>query len=90
MHDDALVIIAVVAHLRVQRVLFDSENSVNIIFKKALDQLHMRFIRLKPINVSLIRFIEAAILPLGIINLPLYLGEAPNQAMQITTFMVID
>lgn len=48
------------------------------------------FLRMKSIDVPLIGLMEAAILPLGIVELPLCLGETPIRAMLITTFMVIN
>lgn len=45
---------------------------------------------LKPFDVLLIGFTKPSILPLEMIDLPLYLREAPTQAIQSTTFMVID
>lgn len=78
-HDDALVITAVIAHLKVHRVLIDKQSSVNIICKTALDQLRMSSMKIQPVDIPLVRFIRVTILPLGMIDLPLCLGEALNR-----------
>lgn len=79
-HNDAIVITAVIAHLRVHRVLVDNRSSINIIFKKALDQLPMGSVKLKSVGIPLIKFIGVSVIPLRMIDLALYLREAPNRA----------
>lgn len=89
LHNDALLITVVIAHLPVHKVLLENGSSVNIIFKKALDQLRISSIKLKLVSIPLIGFTEASMLPLGMSDLPLCVGEAPNKATQMTNFMVI-
>lgn len=89
-HDNALVITAVIAYLRVHRVLINNRSSINIIFKKALDQLWMGYSKIKPVDNLLVDFIEATVLPFGMIDLPFCLKEAPNRPTQMETFIVMD
>lgn len=88
-HDDVLVTMVLIAHLKMHRVLAENESSVNIIFKKALDQLRMDSLKVKPVDVLFVSFTGAAILSIGMID-PICLGETPNKATQMTTFMIID
>lgn len=60
----------VIAHHRVHRVLVDNGSSINIIFKKALNQLQMGSLDIKPIDIPLVIFTRAAILPLRMVDLP--------------------
>lgn len=46
--------------------------------------------RLRLVDTPLIRFTSAVVLPLGMIDLLLYLGETPNWATHMSMFMVID
>lgn len=50
----------------------------------------MGSIRLKQVDISLVRFRRSTIVPLGMVDLPLCLGEMPNRLMRMNTFMVIN
>lgn len=70
-YNDALVITTVIAHLQLHKVLVDNGSSINIIIKEVLDQLGMGSIKIKPVNILLVDFTRASVLPLRMIDLPL-------------------
>lgn len=63
-------------------MLVDNGSSVNIIFKKALDQLRMGSIKLKPVSIPLIGFTGASVLPLGMIDLPFTWEKHPIRPLK--------
>ena len=72
---DPLVITAQIGAASVQKVLIDSESSVNIIFKAAYDQMKLETKDLKPCRATIHGFNGASSSPVGVIALPMELGE---------------
>ena len=76
-HDDPLVIRAVVANKTVHRVLVDNGSSADIIFASAFDKIDIGRARLEPVSTHLFGFSGEKVLPLGLIQLVLTLGDPP-------------
>ena len=72
-HDDPLVIRAV--NKTVHRVLIDNGSSADIILASAFDKMGMGREKLEPINAHLLGFSGEKVLPLGLVQLVLTLGE---------------
>ena len=89
-HDDPLVVRAVVANKTVHRVLIDNGSSVDIIFASAFDKMGIGREKLEPVNTHLRGFSRENVLPLGLIQLILILGDPPCQAMTTTRFLIVD
>ncbi|XP_074569634.1 uncharacterized protein LOC141826287 [Curcuma longa] len=89
-HDDALVIRATIANYNVARVFVDMGSSVNIIFKKAFDQMQIEESNLQPMATSLFGFIGNEVQSLGWISLAISLGEEPLRRTRRTSFTIMD
>ena len=89
-HDDPLVVCAVVANKTVHRVLVGNGSSADIIFASAFDKMGIGRERLEPVNTHLRGFSGEKVLPLGLIQLVLTLGDPPFQATTTTRFLIVD
>ena len=89
-HDDPLVVRAIVANTPVHRVLIDNGSSADIIFASAFDKMGVGREKLKPVNTHLGGFSGEKVLPLGLIQLVLTLGEPPCQATTTARFLIVD
>ena len=90
LHDDQLVVRAVVANKTVHRVLVDNRSSADIIFASTFDKMGIGREKLEPVNTHLRGFSGEKVLPLGSIQLVLTLGEPPCQATTTTRFLIVD
>ena len=90
LHDDPLVVRAIVANTTVHRVLVDNGSSTDIIFASAFDKMGIRRERLEPVSTHLRGFSGEKVLPLGSIQLVLTLGEPPCQATTTARFLIVD
>ena len=89
-HDDPLVVRAIVANKTVHRVLVDNGSSTDIIFASAFDKMGIGREKLEPVNTHLRGFSREKVLPLGLIQLVLTLGESPCQATTTARFLIVD
>ena len=90
LHDDPLVIRAVVVNKTIHRVLVDNGSSADIIFASAFDKIGIRREKLEPASTHLRGFSEEKVLPLGSIQLVLILGDPPCQATTTVRFLIVD
>ena len=88
-HDDPLVIRVVVANKTIHRVLVDNGSSIDIIFALAFKKMGIGWEKLESVNAHLRGFFER-VLPLGLIQLVLTLGDPPCQATTTVRFLVVD
>ncbi|KAL0433782.1 UNVERIFIED_CONTAM: hypothetical protein Slati_2712500 [Sesamum latifolium] len=77
MHNDALVITAILANYEVGRIFIDSGSSVDILFGEAYDQMQLGDVSLEKVNTSLYGFAGEVVHPRGMVSLPLTMGEGP-------------
>ncbi|XP_074561341.1 uncharacterized protein LOC141817607 [Curcuma longa] len=89
-HNDALVISAVIANYTISRVFVDTGSSVNVIFKKAFDQLQIDEAELQPMATPLFGFTGHEVRPLGQIRLAISLGTEPLLRTWLTFFTIVD
>ena len=89
-HDDPLVIRVVMANKIVHRVLIENGSSTDIIFASAFDKMVIRKEKLEPVNSHLLGFSGEKVLPLGLVQLVLTLGDPPCQATTTIKFLIVD
>ncbi|XP_057506528.1 uncharacterized protein LOC130789725 [Actinidia eriantha] len=89
-HDDALVVVAIIANFNVQRILVDNRSSADILFISAFDKIKIGLDKLHPFNTPLIGFGGNTTHPLGWIKLPVTLGAEPHQITLWQDFIVVD
>ena len=89
-HDDPLVIRAVVANKKIHRVLVHNGSSANIIFASDFDRMGIGREKLEPVSTHLRGFSREKVLPLGLIQLVLTLGDPPCQATTAVKFLIVD
>ncbi|GFS37343.1 hypothetical protein Acr_00g0051440 [Actinidia rufa] len=89
-HDDALVILAVIANFNVQRMLVDNGSSADILLISAFDQMTIGLDKLHPFHTPLVGFKENMTHSLRWIKLPVTLGTDPHQITVCQDFIVVD
>ena len=75
LHDDPMVIRVVVVNKTVNRVLIDNGSSADIIFPLTFDKMGIGREKLEPVNAHLRGFSRERVLPLGLVQLVLTLGD---------------
>ena len=80
---DPLVISAQVGPAWIKRILVDSGSSVNILFKRAYDQMKMEAADLKPCQSRVHGFNGSATIPTGMVELPVELGVGERQRVRM-------
>ncbi|XP_075475735.1 uncharacterized protein LOC142510596 [Primulina tabacum] len=89
-HNDALLVTLIVANYDVARIFVDTGSSVNILFKRTLDQMKVEGFEFDPVSTPLSCFIGHAVQTIGQIMLSLYLGTGPHRITKMTCFTVVD
>ena len=75
---DALVIKAMIANNNVHRMLVDNGSSVDILYFQAFKKMGLKVNDLKPSPNLVYIFTGDFVVPLGVISLPMTLGEYPR------------
>ena len=87
---DPLVISATIGPTFVRRILIDCGSSVNIIFKKAYDQMKLETKDFNPSKARIHGFNGAATDAVGYVELPVELGQGECRRVRILPFIVLD
>ncbi|KAL0420802.1 UNVERIFIED_CONTAM: hypothetical protein Slati_3103100 [Sesamum latifolium] len=90
MHNDALVITAILANYEVGRIFIDSGSSANILFGEAYDQMQLGDVSLEKVNTSLYGFAGKIVHPRGMVSLPLTMGRGTARKTYLLKFLVVD
>ncbi|KAL0451873.1 UNVERIFIED_CONTAM: hypothetical protein Slati_1165400 [Sesamum latifolium] len=90
MHNDALVITAILANYEVGRIFIDSGSSADILFGEAYDQMQLRDVFLEKVNTSLYGFAGEVVHPRGMVSLPLTMGRGTARKTCLLKFLVVD
>ena len=79
-----------VANNDLRMILVYNGSSVDILYYQAYEMMGLKFSDLKPSPNLVYGFTRDSIIPLGVIHLPITLGEYPRQSCVMTDFLVID
>uniref|UniRef100_A0A2N9FQJ5 Uncharacterized protein n=1 Tax=Fagus sylvatica TaxID=28930 RepID=A0A2N9FQJ5_FAGSY len=74
-HDDALVITINIAGFTTRRVMVDNGSSADILYLPAYQQMRLDKDKLRPMDAPLVGFTGDKICPVGIVTLPIMVGE---------------
>ena len=89
-HDDTLVVSIRVGDYNVHRVLVDNDNSTDILYYQALQQMGIDRAQLIPTNAPLVGFGGTRVFLLGVVTLSVTVGDYPQQITRDVTFLVVD
>ncbi|XP_024041948.1 uncharacterized protein LOC112099077 [Citrus clementina] len=89
-HEDALVIKAIVASKKFDRILVDTGSSVDVLFKSTLEEMGIADLKLDYTNTSLKGFGGGKLVPLGVVKLPITIRSSPTERTMILYVVVVD
>ena len=89
-HCDALVIKAMMANNNVYRILVDNGSFVDILYYQAFQRMGLSDSDLRPSPNPIYDFTGDSVVPVGVITLPLTVGEYPRESCVMVDFLVID
>ena len=79
-----------IANNNLHIILVDNGSSVDILYFQAFERMGIKVSDLKPSPNPVYSFTGDSIVPLGVISLPMTLGEYPRQSCVLADFLVID
>ena len=79
-----------IANNNVHRILVDNGSFVDILYFQAFERIELKVNDLKPSPNPVYGFTGDSVIPLGVISLPMTLGEYPRQSCVMADFLVID
>ncbi|XP_011078132.1 uncharacterized protein LOC105161948 [Sesamum indicum] len=88
--NDPMVIKMDIANYQVHKVLIDNGSSVDIIFSDILRKMDLGDVKLKAVRTPLVGFGGNEVIPEGVIELPVSLGEEPKRKTCMISFLVVD
>ena len=89
-HDDAIVIILLIADYSTRRVLVDNGSSADILYYPAFQQMNLRRDQLHPVHSPLVGFGGIKMQSVGTITLLVVVGAHPQQVTRNVNFLVVD
>ena len=89
-HDDAIVIILLIADYTTRRVLVDNGSSTDILYNPVFQQIRLGRDQLHPVNTPLVGFSGMKVQPVGTVTLPVVVGAYPQQVSKDVNFLVVD
>ncbi|XP_075654059.1 uncharacterized protein LOC142624377 [Castanea sativa] len=89
-HNDTLIISIRAGDYNMHRVLVDNRSSADIIYYPAFQQMGIGRERLIPINAPLVGFGGTRAYSLGVVTLPVTVGDYPQQITKDVAFLVVD
>ncbi|KAL2231769.1 UNVERIFIED_CONTAM: Retrovirus-related Pol polyprotein from transposon [Sesamum indicum] len=88
--NDPMVVKLDIVNFIVHKVLIDSGSSADIIFKNVVDRMGLENARLEPVKTPLVGFGGSEVASLGMIELPVSMGEEPKRKTLMVKFLVVD
>ena len=89
-HNDALVVSLTIANNLIHQILIDNRSSTDVIFKRALHEMGLENVVLRPVKTPLYGFSGEQVEAEGMIALPVTMGEVPAQTIRMINFLVVD
>ena len=89
LHDDAIVVSAMMANFDIKKILIDNKNLNDVLFYLILFRIRLSTDRLRRVSMSLISFIRNAVSMEEKITLPLTVGTDPWQSTILLTFTIV-
>ena len=87
---DALVITIMMASNKVHKILVDNGSSVDILYYQAFQKMDLKVSDLKLSPNPVYGFTGDSVTPMGVISLPMTVGDYPTQSCVMANFLVID
>ena len=78
------------ANNNVYRILIDNGSSVDILYYQAFKRMGLKDSNLRPSPNPVYGFTGDSVVPVGVITLPLTVGEYPRESCVMADFLVID
>ena len=78
------------ANNKVHRILVDNRSSVDILYYQAFQRMSLKNSDLRPSPSLIYSFTGDSVIPLGVITLPMTVGEYPRESYVMADFLVID
>ncbi|KAL2244179.1 UNVERIFIED_CONTAM: hypothetical protein Sindi_0535900 [Sesamum indicum] len=88
--NDPMVIKMDIANYKVHKGLIDNGSSVDIIFTSVLRKMDLGEQKLKPVRTPLIRFGGSEVVPEGLIDFPVSIGDEPRRKTCMVQVFVVD
>ena len=89
-HFDALVITVMMANNNVHRILVDNGSSIDILYYQTFQKMGLKVNDLKPSPNPIYGFIGDSVTPMGVISLPMTVGDYLRQSYVMADFLVIN
>ena len=78
------------ANNKVHKILVDNGSSVDILYYQAFQKMGLKVSNIKPSSNPVYGFTGDSITPVGVISLPMTMGDYPRQSYVMADFLVID
>ncbi|KAK6137891.1 hypothetical protein DH2020_028349 [Rehmannia glutinosa] len=88
--NDPMVITMDIGNFAVQKVLVDNGSSTDILFMHVLRKMELDVTASRPVDTPLMGFGGSEVVPLGTIDLPTSLGEAPCRKTIMIKYLVVE
>ncbi|XP_075645172.1 uncharacterized protein LOC142616190 [Castanea sativa] len=89
-HDNALAVSIQIGDYSTHRVLVDNGSSVDVLYYPAFQKMRIGRERLIPTDAPLIGFGGTRVYLLGVVTLPVIVGDYPQQITKDVTFLIVD
>ena len=89
-HDNTLIVSIWVGDYNTHLVVVDNRSTADILYYSTFQQMRIDRKRLVPTNALLVGFERTKVYPLGVVMLPITVGDYPEQITKDVTFLVVD
>ena len=89
-HDNTLIVSIWVGDYNTHLIVVDNRSTADILYYSTFQQMRIDRKRLVPTNALLVGFEGTKVYPLGVVTLPITVGDYPEQITKDVTFLVVD
>lgn len=89
-HDNALVVMLIIANHRTRRILINNGSSADILYVSTFEHMGISKNKLRPATSPLMGFTGDKLYPVGVITLPITTRVSPHQVTKAVDFLVVD